>query len=188
MNADVNTNLAPRLGIVSPTGRLPKVLMPKTYRVDEISHRHHEIARMVLLGVKNNEIARRLNITREFVSNVRNSPVVKEQLDLMAAERDKETIDVAIKIKEALPKCVDFLAETIEDGEVSKTLRSKNAFGLLSIGGHGTTKNVSVKATHAILTATDIAEIRDRGISLANEIGILDVKEEDIIVEKEQAE
>ena len=162
-------------------GRVPKALMPKTYRVDEISYRHHEIARLLLLGTRNKDIAKMLDVTECFVSNVRNSPVVKEQLDIMTAERDQETVDIANQIQEALPQCVEFLTKTVKDPEMSKALRSRNAFGLLSIGGHGGTKNVSVKAVHAILTAEEIMEIKERAISVAGEIGILEAKVEDIM-------
>lgn len=160
----------------APRGRVPRALVPKTYRVDEISYRHHEIARLLLLGTKNKEVAKMLGVTECFVSNVRNSPVVKEQLELMTAERDKEAVDISLQIQEALPQCIDFLTKTVVDGEVSKALRSKNAFGLLSIGGHGVTKSVSVKSVHAILSADDIADIRKRGVELASEIGILDAE------------
>lgn len=182
---DVVNYLASDETQAAPRGRVPKALVPKTYRVDEISARHHEIARLVLLGTKNKEISRMLGVTECFVSNVRNSPVVKEQLDLMTAERDREAVDIAVQIQEALPQCVEFLTKTVEDGEVSKALRSKNAFGLLSIGGHGATKNLSVQSVHAILTAEDIADIRERGVALAGEIGILDA---DVEVEAETAE
>ena len=49
---------------------------------------HHEIARMILLGHSNVEVAASLGITKEQVSNVRNSPVVQENLTIMKAARD----------------------------------------------------------------------------------------------------
>lgn len=157
---------------------VPKADVPKTYRVEEISCRHHEIARLLLLGMKNKDVARMLSVSDGFVSNVKNSPVVKEQLDLMLAERDHEAIDIAKQIQEALPQCVEFLTQTIESPKISKALRSKNAFGLLSIGGHGSTKNVNAKVTHAVLSAEDIVSIRERGLSLAEEIGIVEAEVE----------
>ena len=60
-------------------------------------------------------------------------------------------------------------------------LKSKNAFGLLSLGGFAPSKNINVKGVHAVLTADDIAEIKNRGLSLGTEMGIVEaeiVKEE----------
>jgi hypothetical protein len=42
------------------------------------------------------------------------------------------------------------------------------------MGGFGPSKNISVKGVHAVLTAEDIVEIRDRGISLGTEMGIIE--------------
>jgi len=154
---------------------IPSPEVPKSYRVTEMNDRHHEIARLVLLGMKNREIERELGVSECFVSNVRNSPVVKEQVALLRAERDREAIDIAVQIQETLPECIRILSGQLTDseGKVSPSLKSKNAFGLLSIGGHGPSKNLSVRGVHAVLTAEDIKEIRERGQKLAGEIGIV---------------
>ena len=161
--------------------RVPKGRKARTYRVSDMTDKHHEVARLLLLGMNNKEIAKQAGITAEYVSTIRHSPVVKEQLGILRAARDRESVDVAIQIQDALPKCIEFLAETIESDEVSASLKSKNAFGLLSLGGHGPSKNISVKGVHAILTAEDIIDIRDRGLSLGAEMGII---EADVIKEE----
>lgn len=156
----------------------PSPEVPKTYRVKEMNERHHEIARLILLGMKSKEIERELGVSQGFVSNVKNSPVVKEHLSILGSERDREAIDIAVQIQESLPICMRILTDQMasEDGKVSPSLKSKNAFGLLSIGGHGPSKSVSVRGVHAVLTADDIAEIRDRGQTLAKEIGIIEAE------------
>lgn len=161
--------------------RVPSGKKARTYRVTEMTDKHHEVARMLLLGLSNQEAAKEAGITSEYVSTIRHSPVVKEQLAILRAARDRESVDVAIQIQEALPKCIEFLTETITGADVSAMLKSKNAFGLLSLGGFGPSKNISVKGVHAILTADDIAEIKDRGLSLGTEMGIIEgevIKEE----------
>ena len=152
-------------------------LMPETVRktqiVKEMNERHHEVARMVLLGYKNVEIAKILNITKEFVCAVRNAPPVKEQVAILAGARDAQTVDIAKQIQMALPKCIKYLDGTIEDDEISDGLRSRNAFGLMAIGGHGPVKNVNVKGVHAVLTADDIREIRENAETIAVEVGLI---------------
>lgn len=153
-------------------------LMPgiprRTYIAKEMNERHHEIARMVILGYKNKEIAKTLNITKEFISQVKQSPPVQEQLAILTGARDAQTIDVARQIQVILPKCVEYLSGTIEDPEISDSLKSRNAFGLLSTGGHGPAKNINVKGVHAVLTADDIREIREDAQNLATEIGLIE--------------
>lgn len=155
-------------------------LMPgvrrKSWTAKEMNERHHEVARMVVLGYKNVEIAKTLNITKEFVCQIRNAPPVQEQLAILAGARDAQTVDVARQIQVILPKCVEYLSKTIEDPEISDALKSRNAFGLLSTGGHGPAKNINVKGVHAVLTADDIREIRDDAQNLAAEIGLLDAE------------
>lgn len=156
--------------------RVPDGNVSRTYRVSDMTDKHHEIARMLLLGMSDADVAKQAGISTGYVSTVRRSPVVMEQLTILRAARDRECVDVAIQIQEALPKCIEFLTETITGADVSAVLKSKNAFGLLSLGGFGPSKNISVKGVHAVLTAEDIAEIKDRGISLGTEMGIVEAE------------
>lgn len=160
--------------------RVPSGKKARTYRVSEMSDKHHEVARLLLLGMDNQEVGKIVGMAPEYISTIRHSPVVKEQLTILRAARDRESVDVAIQIQEALPKCIEYLTETITGEGIAASLKSKNAFGILSIGGYGASRNVTVNATHAILSAEDIEEIRDRGIRLAEEIGIVDAEVEEM--------
>lgn len=158
----------PRLGT-------PRDTLPKTWRVSEMSERHHEVARMLLLGASEKTVAEQMGKSLAFVRLVRNSPVVREQLELLRAERDRESIDIAVQIQETLPECIELLKNQIRDvdGKVSPSLKSKNAFGLLSAGGHGPSKKLDVRTAFAVLSPEDIKEIRERGKSLKDELGDL---------------
>ena len=144
--------------------------------IQEMSEKHHEIARLLVLGQKPKDISRKLAISDSHVYNVRNSPIVREQMAFLMGSRDAETVQISERIQEALPDCIEFLAETIKDEAISSTLKSKNAFGLLAIGGHGITKNVNVRGVHAILTPADIAEIRRHAEDIGFSEGIAKVK------------
>lgn len=164
-----------------PTNRrrlLPGVVR-KVQIVKEMNERHHEIARMIVLGYKNVAISKILKITKEFVSMVRNAPQVKAQVAILTGARDAGTVDVARQIQVALPKCVSYLTGTIpedgiEDADISDALKSKNALALLAIGGHSPARNVNIRGVHAILTADDIKEIRDNAENVAIEIGLME--------------
>lgn len=153
--------------------RLKPGVVRKVHNIKNMNERHHEVARMVVLGYSNVDIATALNVGKEFICSIRNAPPVQEQVAVLTGARDASTVDVARQIQMLLPKCVSYLAGTIENAEISDHVRSRNAFGLLSTGGHGPVKNVNVKAVHAVLTAEDIKEIRDDAQSVAADIGLL---------------
>ena len=154
---------------------LPPNGLRKVHTVVDMSAKHHEIARRLVLGQKNIDIARDLGVTPMMVSNVRNSPVVKEQMGFLSAKKDQITMKISEQIAEALPKCVEFLTDSVNDPHVGGALRSRNAFGLLAAGGYGPSKNVNIKGVHQILTAADINDIRKEAEQIGIDSGIIDI-------------
>ncbi len=161
------------------SGRIPEDGIRKVHTLVEMSGKHHEIARRLVLGQKNVDIARDLGVSPMMVSNVRNAPVVKEQMSFLSAKKDQITMQISEQIAETLPKCVKFLTESIEDPEVNNSLKSRNAFGLLAAGGYGPSKSVNIKGVHQILTAADIDEIRNEAAQIGIDSGIIDISTED---------
>ena len=147
--------------------------MRNTFTVAQMNERHHEIARRLVLGQKVKEIAEDLGISTMTVRNVRNSPIVQEQISILRGARDSETRDIAKQIQELAPKCLQVLEEQLNDDEVSPHLKSKNAFGLLGIAGHAPIRNVNVKSVQAILTGEDIERIRDKSIQAGMKSGVV---------------
>lgn len=160
--------------------RVPSGKVRKTFAVAEMNEKHHEIARLLVLGTKPKDVARELNISYQQVINVKNSPVVAEQMMFLQGARDETTVDVMKQIQAALPDCVKYLIDSVEDDDVSHTTRSKNAFGLMGVAGYGQTRNVNVKGVHAVLNAEDLMEIKSRASEIANEIGLM-VEEGEIV-------
>jgi len=158
---------------------IPPKGIRKVVKIKEMSARHHEIARRLLLGQRNIDIAQDLGISQQNVSDVKNSPVVQEQLGFLSAKRDVKVMRISEQIAESLPMCVKYLKETVEDPDISNNLRSRNAFGLLAAGGHGATKNVNVRSVHAVLTPDDIKEIRMEAEQIGMDNGIIDAEYED---------
>jgi len=145
----------------------------RVFTIAEMSQRHHEIARLLVLGKSNKEIAKLLNVSTAMVSNVRNSPQVREQMGFLSAKKDTAIVAISEQIAEALPKCVKYLTDTIDDETVSDSLKSRNAFGLLASGGYGPSKNVNVRGVHAVLTPDDIKEIRDQAAKIGISSGLI---------------
>lgn len=160
-------------------GRKKRGEFRRGFTVAEMSQKHHEIARLLVMGNSGRRIGEYLGVSDSMISNVKNSPVVQEQMSFLSAKKDVAVVKVQEQIALALPKCVAYLSGTIEDPDIHAALRSKNAFGLLAAGGHGATKNVNVKGVHAVLSADDIKEIREQAEQIGIASGIIVDDEDD---------
>ncbi len=139
------------------------------WNVTEMWDIHHEIARMLLIGWKNVDIAKKLDVSATMVSEVRNSPVVQEKLALMHRARDADAIDVAKEIKDFAPVALNILKDVTEatgefDG-ASPGLRAKTAESMLDRAGHGAVQKSMGLVGH--LTAEDIEAIKKRAFGQA---------------------
>lgn len=147
------------------------------FQVAEMWDSHHEIARRILLGQKGVDIAKALNCTAQTVSNVRNSPVVKEKIELMQAARDVGALDLADQIKELAPIALGRVKEAITIGEVNgQTLSGAE---ILKQSGHildrelgKATQRIDTRSMHGHFTMDDIQKMKDRAkeLSGANDI------------------
>ena len=148
-----------------PIDRRFKPFEPKkVWTVSKIWELHHEIKRRILLGQKNVDIARELGICAQQVSNVRNSPVIQDQLAIMSAERDAATVDIAKQIKELAPIALMRLKEIITKTGPGKDapigLVAKEANGILDRAGFSPVKKFEGVIGH--LTNEDIDELKKR--------------------------
>ena len=134
--------------------------------VSEMWEKHREIARRLALGQKNVEIADALNVTPTMVSNVKNSPVVKEQVSILCGARDADTIDIAREIREIAPDALRLLKQIVR-GEgpgtaASIALRARESNNMLARIGHGVPHRIQAESINVHLTNKDIEEIKSR--------------------------
>ena len=134
----------------------------KTFEVSEMWEMHHEIVRLLVLGMSNQDICKILGVSQPMVSYTRNSKVVKDKLAIMRAARDADTIDVAKDIQAKAPKALALLYDIIEDhGETyGMPLAAKTAESWLDRAGHGAVKSVQFAGMVAHLTAEEIANLK----------------------------
>ncbi len=144
--------------------------------VNDMWELHHEIARYLLLGEKNVVIAKRLNCSAQTISNVRNSPIVQEQLTVMRGARDADSVDLAREIVEVAPDALTLLKDIIRgknDGaNASIGLRAKEANGMLARIGHGVPQRIQSESVNVKLTSADIADIKKRALGNSDVIDI----------------
>ena len=148
----------------------------KRWKVSEMWNLHHEIARRLVLGQKNTEIAKALEITPQTVSNVKCSPIVQEQMALLGGTRDAEVIDLKREIEEIVPEAV-FLLKDIIRGEgqgqnASLTLRAKESNNMLARVGHGVPQKIQSENIQIQLTSQDISDIKQRAAANSDVIDI----------------
>jgi hypothetical protein len=143
----------------------------KTFQVQHMWEIHHEITRRLLLGQRAADIAHDLSISPSMVSYVRNSPVVKDRLEIMKGARDADTIDLAKRIRENAPIALRLLEDIIEGEvltasgerlEVPVGMRAKEANNMLARAGYGPITNVKGQHLHGHFTREDIEEIKNR--------------------------
>jgi len=141
--------------------------------ISKMWENHHEIARRIVLGQNNKSIAEDLGCTAQTVSNVRNSPVVKEKISLMNAARDGGTIDLAKEIADLAPLAIERIKEVLTSGstlgkEASASVILKEANGLLDREMGRAVQRVDTRGVHAHLTMEDIQKIKDRAYELTS--------------------
>lgn len=156
----------------------------KTYEVTKMQELHHEIAGRLLLGQKHKRIAEALNCSPQLVSNVANSPIVKEKLELMRAVRDGQIIDLSAEIKNLAPLAVLRLKEALEKGtvlgkEVSASGILKEANNAIDREIGKAAQTINTKNIHAHLSIEDLDKIKERAAQLAAQAGQLAEEEGD---------
>ena len=78
-------------------GRIPTG--SRKYELKHLNERHLEILRFIARGFRNKDIAEALSVSRDTVSNVRNSEIAKPLLQALLKARDEEAAgnDFAIR-------------------------------------------------------------------------------------------
>ena len=149
----------------------------KSYIVTNMHERHHEISRMLLLGMQNVEIAKQLDCTEQSVSQVRNSPVVQDKLAIMKAARDVGAVDISKQILAMAPIALDRIKESLETGrvlgkEASASEIVKQANGIIDRVEGKPTQRVDMRGQHVHFSLEDIDKIKERAKKLSGAIPV----------------
>lgn len=146
----------------------------RVWTVNELWDRHHEILRLISIGMTNVAVAEKLGISAQSVSLVRNSPVAQEHLMILHGARDAETVDVARDIRDTAPEALKILKMVMRGdqtlGKVPVQLRARTAEGLLDRAGYGAPKKI--ETINAYLTSEEILAIKERAKQNSNIIDI----------------
>lgn len=132
------------------------------YDIKQMWERHHQIARLLVLGWSNKQVASHLSITPQTVSNARNNPEVKRQIDLLSARADNSVVDVSKRIQDLAPRALGVMEEVMDDAEFStKRLAAKD---ILEMAGYKAVSRLTIAT--ARLSAEDIEDIKARAAAM----------------------
>ena len=141
-----------------PSGDAPA--QPLTYMWE----RHKEIARRLVAGDRQKDIADDLQITYSRMSIICNSPAFKSQVDRLSVGADNNALGVADRITQLSDDAMATLEDVLQQGEeknIPIKTRVSVAQDVLDRAGHSAVKKVH-SMTEKVLTAGDIAEMRKR--------------------------
>lgn len=146
-----------------------------THDLAFLRERHEEIINLHVLGMKDTDIATHLGLHLNTVNNAVNSTLGREKTALMRGARDAETIDVAKKMQEIIPKALKVYDDILsaEKGQgVPLSLQKSVADSVLKdFSGLAVPKKVV--AISARLTPELIEEIKANGKNAARECGLV---------------
>ena len=144
----------------------------KTHDIKQLWQRSHEILRLALIMPKHKEIARVLGITEATVSNTLNSELGRRKLSKMRLARDGETIDVAKRVAELLPKAIDTY-EKILDGDPTVTKMMKETADTISMDIAGYRAPTKTQTANLYMSPDELVKFKQRGIAAARSAGMI---------------
>ena len=155
----------------------------KSFEATQMWDSYQEIARRIVIGQMNTEIANDLGVTPQMVSYVRNSPIVMEKIDTLQTAADGDTVNIASRIKSLAPHAMKVIEDLIITGQVGTEkipakLRANHAEKLLDRAGHAAPREVRSLNLTGHYTSDELEEIKARARNAATASSI--VVEDDV--------
>ena len=144
----------------------------KSHDIKQLWQRSHEILRLALIMPKHKEIARTLGISEATVSNTLNSELGRKKLSKLRLARDNETIDVARRVAELLPKAIDTY-EKILDGDPTVTKMMKETADTISMDLGGFRTPTKTQTANLYMTPDELVKFKERGKAAARSAGLI---------------
>jgi len=127
----------------------------------DIHDRAREVMRLALTGKKNVDIAARLGVTAQTVSNIKNSPKVIEEMAKMHRARDEHFVSADERLEMMRNQALSRYDEVLSgDMDATPELIIKTASEVLDRSGQGKITRTQGSVIHTHLTGEDIEKIR----------------------------
>jgi predicted transcriptional regulator len=161
--------------LIEDRRRLPED-KPRKVEIQSLWQRSHEIVNLAARGLKYEEIASFLNISRQCVSDTLNSELGKHKLAEIRRCRDEETKVVSEKIRHLTNKALKVYNDIFDDesGECNLNDKKKAADTvILELSGLRAPTKVQTTNTSMQLSKEDLERFKARALKAAEEAGIV---------------
>ncbi len=134
----------------------------RAYNISHIWDTHHEIMRLLVMGLSRQEIARIMGVSPVTVTNVQNSPICRDRLNALREKRDANAMDMTNAIRELAPLAVRKLEDTMSCGLPNVELAA--AKDVLDRAGYTPVTRVRTENYNLHFTPDELAEIKKRAL------------------------
>lgn len=152
-----------------------RMVVERKYDIMRLQAVHQEILRLKLAGLKNVDIAKRLNCTEAVVSYTINSTLGRQKLSMMQCMRDESATDFHSQVDELVPQCME-IYQGIIDGSLTKDikLRKQTADTIVKdLAGKAAPTKFEGHHMHMHMTPEDIEKMKERGLKSAIAAGVV---------------
>lgn len=153
----------------------------KTYDIEQMWQRHHEIVNLAAEGFKQVDIAKILGIDPQTVSNTLNSTLGQKKLSELRETRDGEARLRMEQVRVLKDKAIRVFHEILDNESKEATLKDRKEVAETVISDlSGMKAPTKLFTAHTILSSEQLEDFKARGIAAARESGlVIDVQPED---------
>lgn len=146
----------------------------RRFDIKQLWQRSHEILNLALLGHKQSDIAKILDITPQTVCNTLNSTLGKEAIAERRQARDEEYEELQDEVMNLTRKSLAVYNQILENESENTRLKKDTADTVvLELSGLKVPTRIDTRSVHATLTTEELEEFKRRGIAAAKAAGKL---------------
>lgn len=140
----------------------------KSYEIQRLWEHHHQVKRLLVISngsYTNRQIADIVGCSKQTVSNVRNHPLMRAELEKMMAAADAEAINVGKQIREIAPLAVEVMRETMEDSldeYADPKVRALGVRSAIATLDHAHPKQTRGTVLHGHLSLGQIQDLKNK--------------------------
>lgn len=144
----------------------PAGSMPSTTPIQKIRTPHHELARLLAMGLKDVEVSRATGYSQSRICILKQDPMFRELLAHYSANRDAAAADMSQRLQALSLSAVEELLERLDDPEVMADVSMKDLRQIAEMGldrtGYGKTTKLESSTTVRIQTLAEIKATIER--------------------------
>lgn len=134
----------------------------RVYEIEALQDSHRAMIRLKVMGLKQVEIAEKLGVTPQNVSDVLNSRLALAEIERLRAALDGHYTAQSAKIAEMAGRGIIWLEERMGNEDTPAAVKDKIAFDALDRAGHKAPSRLDVRQTNVELTYDDIKDMKRR--------------------------